>query len=151
MRGIFREPEYGDWRAFRESDDSRLVGLAVPRFLLRAPYGKESNRVNVFDYEERIDESHEHYLWGNGSFAYAVRALDAYARNGWGGTITEAALENLPLRQYGSGGQIVTQPPVEIGMDEQLAIALDEEGFMPLVTRRGYDSVRFFAARPCHT
>jgi type VI secretion system protein ImpC len=36
---IFQTPEYAPWRSLRDSEDSRYIGLAMPRFLSRIPYG----------------------------------------------------------------------------------------------------------------
>src|SRR5277367_3563620 len=49
---IFQTPEYAAWRSMRESDDSKYVGLAMPRFLSRMPYGAKTNPVEEFEYEE---------------------------------------------------------------------------------------------------
>src|SRR5215468_5125723 len=36
---IFTTPEYASWRSLRESDDARYLGIAMPRYLARIPYG----------------------------------------------------------------------------------------------------------------
>ncbi len=47
---IFTTPEYAAWRSLRESDDARYVGLAMPRFLARQPYGAKTNPVEDFNF-----------------------------------------------------------------------------------------------------
>ena len=49
---IFQTPEYAAWRSLRESEDARYVGLTMPRFLARLPYGARTNPVEEFDFEE---------------------------------------------------------------------------------------------------
>src|SRR5215831_8210820 len=63
---VFDTTEYVKWKSFRQSEDSRYVGLALPHILMRLPYGKETCPVEAFGYEERVDGSdHSKYLWGN--------------------------------------------------------------------------------------
>src|SRR3954469_4638479 len=45
---IFTTPEYAAWRSLRESEDARYLGLAMPRFLARLPYGAKTNPVEDF-------------------------------------------------------------------------------------------------------
>ena len=61
---IFTTPEYAAWRSLRESDDSRYIGLAMPRFLARLPYGAKTDPVEAFDFEEDtgVGRSHAIYL-----------------------------------------------------------------------------------------
>ncbi len=47
---IFSTPEYAAWRSLRESDDSKYLGLAMPRFLSRLPYGAKTNPVEEFKF-----------------------------------------------------------------------------------------------------
>jgi type VI secretion system protein ImpC len=51
VANIFTTPEYAAWRSLRESEDSRYLGLALPRFLARRPYGAKSDPVDEFDFE----------------------------------------------------------------------------------------------------
>jgi type VI secretion system protein ImpC len=41
---IFSTPEYASWRSLRQSEDARYIGLTMPRFLARRPYGARSTR-----------------------------------------------------------------------------------------------------------
>lgn len=49
---IFSTPEYAAWRSLRDSDDARYIGLAMPRFLARLPYGAKTSPVEAFNFEE---------------------------------------------------------------------------------------------------
>jgi type VI secretion system protein ImpC len=150
LRALFEGPQYTKWQAFRESDDSRSVGLCMPRFLLRLPYGAKSVRVKAFEYEEQVVSHHERYLWGNAAFAFATRVADSFARYRWcpniigpdaGGTV-----DDLPLHQYEAMGRIQTKIPTEIMLTERREWELSDEGFIGLTYRRDTDNACFFSA-----
>ncbi|HAW3748366.1 TPA: type VI secretion system protein TssA [Escherichia coli] len=65
LYAIFEGPAYTKWRALRDSEDSRYLGLTAPRFLLRQPYSPTDNPVKNFNYYEDVSQNHEDYLWGN--------------------------------------------------------------------------------------
>lgn len=150
IRAIFEGPQYAKWNAFRESEDSRYVGLTMPRFLLRLPYGESTNKVRAFNYEEQTVGDHKSYLWGNAAFAFATRLADSFGKFRWcpniigpqsGGTV-----EDLPLHQYESLGEIQTKIPTEVMISERREFELAEEGFIPLVFRKDSDNACFFSA-----
>ena len=68
----------------RAQPDAAWLGLALPRFLLRLPYGKKTDRCERFDFEELPDDPlHEHYLWGSPALACAVLLGVSFGRDGW--------------------------------------------------------------------
>lgn len=153
IKSILEGPQYIKWNAFRETEDSRYVGLTLPRFLLRLPYGKETTPVKAFDYEETVSETHEQYLWGNTAFAFATRLTDAFAKYRWCPNIigpqSGGAVEDLPLHQYEAMGEIQTKIPTEVLVSERREFELSEEGFIPLTMRKGSDNACFFSANSC--
>ncbi|HJZ87865.1 MAG TPA: type VI secretion system contractile sheath large subunit [Polyangia bacterium] len=153
LRSIFEGPQYTKWRGFRESEDARSVGLAMPRFLLRLPYGKESVPVKSFNYEETVTDNHEKYLWGNAAFTFASRLSDSFAKYRWCpniiGPTAGGAVENLPLHQYQAMGEIQTKIPTEVLISERREYELSEEGFMALTMRKDSDNACFFSANSC--
>ena len=81
---VFDNTEYAKWKGFRESEDSRYVGLALPHVLMRLPYGKESKPVEGFNYEENVDGTdHSKYLWGNAAYALGARLTNSFSLFGW--------------------------------------------------------------------
>ena len=81
---IFNTAEYAKWKSFRESEDSRYVGLALPHILMRLPYGAETTPVEAFNFEEDVDGTdHGKYLWGNAAYALGTRLTTAFAKYGW--------------------------------------------------------------------
>ena len=150
VKAIFEGPKHAKWRSFRETEDSRYVALTAPRFLLRTPYGEESNPVKSFNYEENVDGSHEDYLWGNTAFAFATRLTDSFAQYRWCPNIigpqSGGAVEDLPLHHFESMGEIQTKIPTEALISDRREFELAEEGFMALTMRKGSDNAAFFSA-----
>jgi type VI secretion system protein ImpC len=150
LKSIFEGPQYAKWQSFRDSDDARNVALTVPRFLLRLPYGPETNPVKAFQYEETVKGKHESYLWGNTAFTFATRLTDSFAKHRWCPNIigpqSGGAVEDLPLHQYESMGEIETKIPTEVLISERREYELSEEGFIGLAMRKGSDNAAFFSA-----
>ena len=150
LKSLFEGPQYTKWQAFRESEDARYVGLCLPRFLLRLPFGNNTVPVKAFNYEEDVVGKHDGYCWGNSAFAMATRIADSFAKFRWcpniigpqaGGTV-----ENLPLHQYEAMGEIQTKIPTEIQLTERREFELSEEGFIGLSYRKDSDNACFFSA-----
>ena len=61
---------FAAWRSLREDEDSRYLGLAMPRYLSRVPYGAKTEPLDSFNYEEDTDGSdHTKYAWSNAAYA----------------------------------------------------------------------------------
>jgi type VI secretion system protein ImpC len=150
IKSIFEGPQYTKWRSFRESEDSRYVGLTMPRFLLRLPYGEDTNPIKAFNYEETVSASHEHYLWGNTAFTFATRLTDSFAKYRWCPNIigpqSGGAVEDLPLHNFETMGDVETKIPTEVMVSDRREYELSEEGFIPLTFRKGSDNAAFFSA-----
>jgi type VI secretion system protein ImpC len=153
LKAVFEGPQYTKWQAFRESEDARYVGLCMPRFLLRLPYGNNTRPVKAFNYEESVIGHHQKYLWGNSAMALATRVADSFAKYRWcpniigpqaGGTV-----EDLPLHQYEAMGEIQTKIPTEVLLTERREYELSEEGFIGLTFRKDSDNACFFSANSC--
>jgi type VI secretion system protein ImpC len=150
LNSIFEGPQYAKWNSVRESEDARYLGLTMPRFLLRLPYGQNSNPIKAFNYEETVSHSHEHYLWGNTAFAFATRLTDSFAKYRWCpnviGPQSGGAVEDLPLHQFEAMGDIQTKIPTEVLVSDRREFELAESGFIPLAMRKGSDNAAFFSA-----
>jgi type VI secretion system protein ImpC len=151
MYEIFEQPQYTKWNAFRESDDSRYVGLCMPRYLLRKPYTVEDNDVKDFTFQEDVrTETHDRYLWGNAAFAMAGRMTSSFATHGWYNSIvgpnSGGTVPDLPLHQYEAMGQFQTKIPTETLISEDMDVDLCNFGFIPLIMRKGSDNAAFFDA-----
>ena len=150
LKSIFEGPQYTKWQAFRESEDSRYVSLTVPRFLLRLPYGPDTQPVKAFNYQEDVSANHGDYLWGNAAFTFASRLTDSFAKFRWCANIIGpkggGAVEDLPLHQYEAMGAVQTKIPTEVLVSERREYELAEEGFIGLTMRKGSDNAAFFSA-----
>jgi type VI secretion system protein ImpC len=153
LKSMFEGPQYAKWRSFRESDDARSVGLTAPRFLLRLPYGPDTVAVKSFNHEEDVKGQHDAYLWGNTAFALASRLADSFGKYRWCPNIigpqSGGSVEDLPLHQYQSMGEVETKCPTEAMISERREYELAEEGFISLSMRKGSDNACFFSANSC--
>jgi type VI secretion system protein ImpC len=150
LKSLFEGPQYARWHSFRESEDSRYVGLCMPRFLLRLPYGEKTVPVKAFNFNEDVVGHHDRYLWGYASTALATRVAASFAKFRWSPNIigpqSGGAVENLPLHQYEAMGEIQTKIPTEVLLTERREYELSEEGFIGLTFRKSADNAAFFSA-----
>ncbi|WP_395344305.1 type VI secretion system contractile sheath large subunit [Ningiella sp. W23] len=150
IASIFEGPQYAKWRLLREQEDSRYLGLTMPRFLLRLPYDEKENPIKAFNYNESIEEDHDRYCWGNTAFALATRLNESFANYRWCPNIigpqSGGSMSDLHLHQYESMGQIETKIPTEVLISDRREFELAEAGFIPLTFRKGSDNAAFFSA-----
>ena len=135
----------GDWAELRRRPEADSIGLSLPRFLLRLPYGKKTFPLDSFDFEEFPElPVHEDYLWGNPAFAVALLLAQSFSEERWEmrpGKVME--IDRLPLHVYGKNGESESKPCAEILLTEDAAERLLEEGLMPLISLKHRDRVRF--------
>ncbi|MBK7614615.1 MAG: type VI secretion system contractile sheath large subunit [Vitreoscilla sp.] len=150
---IFTTPEYAGWRSLRESEDARYIGLAMPRFLSRLPYGAKTNPVEAFDFEE-VTEGGDHakYTWANAAYAMAVNINRSYKLYGWGTSIrgveSGGAVEGLPAHTFPTDdGGVDMKCPTEIAISDRREAELAKNGFMPVVHRKNSDFAAFIGAQ----
>ncbi len=142
--------EYIKWQAFRKSEQSRYVGLTLPKFLLRLPYEAGSSR-SVFNYIETVDPSNDQqYLWGSAGFCVAANMVKSFVRYGWSvnirGPQSGGRVDDLLLHQYNAGFGLETKIPVEVVTPESRELEFAEAGFIPLSYYMGTDYACFFSA-----
>jgi type VI secretion system protein ImpC len=122
------------WRELRHSPDAPWIGLALPRFLLRLPYGKDTDALDSFPFEEMPRSEHGSYLWGNPAFFCAFLLGQSFLEQGWEMRRLERRVEGLPLHVYREDGEAVAKPCAEILMTEKDALSLLDAGFMPVAS-----------------
>jgi type VI secretion system protein ImpC len=150
---IFTNTEYAAWRSLRESDDSRYVGLAMPRFLARLPYGAKTNPVEEFDFEEDTGSAdHRKYAWANSAYAMATNICRSFKYYGWctsiRGVESGGVVEDLPVHTFPSDdGGVDMKCPTEIAISDRREAELAKNGFMPLVHRKNSDIAAFIGAQ----
>jgi type VI secretion system protein ImpC len=152
---IFETPEYVKWRSFRDSEDSRYVGLCVPHILMRLPYGRDTAPTESFNFEEDVDGTdHSKYLWGNAAYAFACRLTDAFARYNWCAAIRGVEggglVQGLPSHTFKTDeGDVALKCPTELAITDRREKELSDLGFIPLCHCKGTDYAAFFAAQSC--
>ena len=150
---IFTTPEYAAWRSLRESEDSRYLGLAMPRFLARLPYGAKTNPVEAFAFEEDTGAAdHSRYAWANAAYAMATNINRSFKLYGWcsriRGVESGGAVEGLPVHTFPTDdGGVDMKCPTEIAISDRREAELAKNGFMPLLHRKNSDFAAFIGAQ----
>ena len=132
------------WNAFRRTSQAAWIGLALPRILLRAPYGKQSDECELFTFEEfqgRPDS--RQVLFGNPGAFCAMLLGQSFEQHGWDlrpGAIRE--IGQLPVYVFTEDGERKAMPCAEVEIRESTAEAIAGCGIMPVAAVRGTDTVR---------
>jgi type VI secretion system protein ImpC len=153
MAKIFDSSEYAKWKSFRQSEDSRYVGLCLPHVLMRLPYGKNGVQIDGFNYEEGVDGTdHDKYLWGNAAYALGARLTQAFAQYGWCAAIRGVEggglVEGLPTHTFTTdSGDVALKCPTEAPITDRREKELADLGFIPLVHCKGTDYAAFFSVQ----
>ncbi len=143
------------WNGFRETEDARYVGLVMPRFLLREPYGPDGVPVKGFTYTETVVDpeegpDHDKYLWGNATYAFGSNLTEAFARDGWTvqirGPKSGGKVDNLPVPLYDMGKGLEKKIPTEVKISETEEFNFAELGFIPLTVWENSDYAVFLSA-----
>jgi type VI secretion system protein ImpC len=131
---IFQSPEYASWRSLRESEDARYLGLAMPRFLSRLPYGSKTVPVEEFNFEEdTAGANHDKYVWSNAAYAMATNITRAFKLYGWcariRGTESGGVVEGLPVHTFPTDdGGVDMKCPTEIAITDRREAELAKNG-----------------------
>jgi len=130
-----------DWQEFRNSPTAYWTGLALPRILLRLPYGKSTSEIESFAFEEMPQQEHSAYLWGNPAFFCASLLAQAFIDSGWALSPIPRRIDGLPLHIYHADGETIVKPCAEILMTERNAGELMDLGLIPMATLKEQDAV----------
>lgn len=151
---VFDTLEYAKWKSFREAEDSRYVGLTMPRFLGRLPYNpKDGTTVDGFNFVEDVDGTdHSKYLWVNAAYAFGARLTTAFENFGWCAAIRGVEggglVEDLPTHTFKTDdGEVALKCPTEIAITDRREKELSDLGFIPLVHCKNTDYAAFFGAQ----
>lgn len=151
---VFDTVEYAKWKSFRDGEDSRYVGLTMPRFLGRLPYNpKDGTTVEGFNFVEEVEaENHGKYLWCNTAYAMGARLTRAFEEYGWCAAIRGVEggglVEDLPTHTFRTDdGEVALKCPTEIAITDRREKELSDLGFIPLVHCKNTDYAAFFGAQ----
>ena len=136
-------PELAGWQALRRSEVACWIGLAAPRVLLRLPYGKASDPIDAFKFEElAAAPDHAQFLWGNGALAIALLIARAFSAKGWDFEPgDQREIGDLPAYTVQCDGEPELQACAEHYLGEQGGNALLAGGLMPLMSHRHANAV----------
>ncbi len=150
---IFDTTEYAKWKSFRATEDSRYVGMCLPRILGRLPYGPDTKPVEAFNYQEGVDGTeHNKYLWSNAAYALGARLTNSFAKHHWcaairgvegGGLVDGLAVHNFRT----DDGDVAMKCPTEVPITDRREKELADLGFIPLVHCKGTDYAAFFSVQ----
>lgn len=145
---LFESPDPSDWTSENNPDDrhagqvlrtlpeANWIGLALPRFMVRLPYGEDTDPVDAFEFEEMPDPvDHECYLWCSPIFALVLVLGRTFAKNGWDwsqGVVSD--VNGLPLYLFKEQGETAIKPCAEVFLSERAVEKIIEYGLMPLVS-----------------
>lgn len=150
LSAVFEGPQYAKWNAFRETEDARYVGLTLPHFLLRVPYGPDTVPAKSFNYKEDVSTGNQDFLWGNAAFAFASRLTSSFADYRWSANVVGpqggGTVDDLPIYTYESMGAMQNKIPTEVLISERREFELAEQGFIALTMRKNSDNAAFFSA-----
>lgn len=143
LESHFSQSEMAKWRSLRAMEDSRFIGLAVPRMLMRAPYRDVGQGPEAFRFQEDGRDSEGDFLWGHACFAVGLVAIRAFCESGWfsqirgfrSGHIAHGMVDKLSLiQQITPVGQIFPcRSPVDWQVSDRMERVLSEAGFVPLM------------------
>jgi len=150
---IVSTPNYAKWTSLRKSEDSRYIGLTMPRVLARLPYGAETKPVEAFDFEEQVSGTdHRNYCWMNAAYPMAANITRAFKLYGWctriRGVESGGAVTNLPVHTFPTDdGGVAMKCPTEIAIDDRREKELADLGLMPILHRKNTDIAAFIGAQ----
>lgn len=153
---IFSTPEHAAWRSLRQSEDSRYIGLAMPRFLARLPYGAKTDPVEEFNFEEETEGADsDKYCWANSAYAMATNITQSFKLYGWCSRIrgieSGGAVEGLPTHTFPTDdGGVDMKCPTEIAISDRREAELSKVGMLPLIHKKNSDFAAFIGAQSLH-
>ncbi len=153
---ISQTPEYAAWRSLRDSEDSKYLGLAMPRFLGRQPYGAKGDPVEEFAFEEDTGNAEsDKFAWVNAAYAMATNINRSFKEYGWcsriRGVESGGTVDSLPTHTFPTDdGGVDMKCPTEIAISDRREAELAKAGFMPLIHRKNTDTAAFIGAQSLH-
>ncbi len=133
------------WTALRELPASAYLGLCTPRFLLRMPYGKKTDPIDAFTFEEFTRQSGlSGMLWGHPALIAANVISETWRRDSKTMKLgSVATVGDMPVYVYtDADGDQIALPCTERMLSERGAVQIAVTGVNPVVSIRGRPEVR---------
>ena len=132
------------WSVLRGIPEAEYIGMTMPRFLSRLPYGREFDPLESFQFEEFDGPPrHDEYVWSNTCFVAALLLGQTFSAYGWDMHQKFVQdVEQLPMHVYKHGGETIFQPCAETLLTQNACEKMMEHGLMPLVSYKNTDHVK---------
>ena len=134
------------WQMLRHSPAAPWIGLALPRVLMRLPYGRNTDPVENFDFEEippTLEQQHQNFLWGNPAFYCALLIARSFSEQGWSMQLGDyLEIGELPAYIIKQHGESVLQPCAEVCLSDKAMEKILNQGIMPFISHRSSNIVR---------
>lgn len=134
------------WSALRGLPHAAYLGLTVPRFMLRNPYGERTDSIDRFDFEEFTPQSGVRgMLWGNSAVLAGLLLGMTFSQQGLkkmnlGSLLT---LGDMPYYFYeDADGDQIALPCTERLVNVQTAERVAAQRFIPALAIKGRNEVR---------
>ena len=142
IAATFDQLPYLRWRSLRDRDDTRFLGLTLPRVLMRLPYDDDGSRTDGFRFREDVEApDRRNYLWGSAAYAFASVLIRAFGGSGWfadirgmerdveaGGVVTDLPVHSFSTDRRG----IAAKASLEVRVSEPQEQELARLGLIPL-------------------
>lgn len=142
------------WRQFRETEDSRFVGLAMPRMLMRRPYGSQQIARSGYLFDE-MDTDRDAHVWGGAVYAVGETLIRAFGQSRWLADIrgVQRGIEGGGLvlgpvsHEFTTDSpEIAAKPITDLVVSDALERQLAELGFISLCACKDTPFAGFFSS-----
>jgi type VI secretion system protein ImpC len=133
------------WSALKGLPEAAYIGLTVPRFMLRNPYGADTDPIDRFDFEEFTPkEGLRGMLYCSGAVLAGLLMGETFIKTGskmnLGSTMSAG---DMPYYYYeDADGDKVALPSTERLLSVDLAAHVTAQRFMPVLSIKGRPEVR---------
>ncbi|MCP4582190.1 MAG: type VI secretion system contractile sheath large subunit [candidate division Zixibacteria bacterium] len=153
IEGHMSQPRYNKWNKFRDAEEAAYIGMALPHYLLRAPYDPDCNPAGDLRFMEIVnkDNGHDDFLWGNSAILFARNMVRSFADSGWcqyiRGPKGGGLIEYLSSFSFKINGHEEMKIPVELTIPDHRELQFANTGFIPLIYRKGSSDACFFSCQ----
>ncbi len=150
---IFESLELIKWNGLRDMEDSRYLTMALPRTLIRMPWGANTMPAEGVNFEEDVSgATSSKFCWTNTAYILAERITNAFAHYGWTAAIRGVEgggiVEGLPSYTFKTtDGDIALKCPTEVAITDRREKELSDNGFLALCHCKGTDYAAFFGGQ----
>jgi type VI secretion system ImpC/EvpB family protein len=136
----FRSPEFARWRSLAAREDTRFIGITLPRLLARPPWEDDPARTDGFRYAEYAPDISSR-VWMTAGYAFAAVVARAFANHAWPADVRGSETDfvgaglvtDLPIEPFRTDPDHVwVRLPLDFVLTDRQEAALVEAGLMPL-------------------